>query len=154
MFESNGSNALKREYEYYEAPKKKVAVKKQPKKLSAVNKMYMLAGVGILFGLAFIVLLLKAGLNLEYKNLSAKKTELTKLTAEIEHINSEIEGSGSIAAIEEKATEMGLVSASESQVVYLSLDNTDKGEILAEDNSNKGIHLFFNKVALVAEYLY
>lgn len=157
MFESNGSNALKREYEYELPVEREKKIAKRPKKsrkLSPRNKASLVAGVAVLFALAFIVLMFKAVLNTEYKNLSTQKAELERLTSEVEQLNSQIEGSGSLVAVEEKAAELGLVSASEGQIVYLSLDNTDKGEILAEDKSNRGIHLFFNKVAVIAEYLY
>ncbi len=158
MFETDGSNALKREYELPEQQNERQQPKRRPsgkkKGLSARNKAAMLAAVAALFILAFTVLIFKAALNTEYKNLSAKKAELNDVTSKVEQLTSELEGAGGIVAVDEKAAELGLQSASSDQIVYISLDDSDKGEILAEDKSGRGIHLFFNKVAAVMEYLY
>ncbi len=156
MFETDGSNALKREYELEEQseslrPKRRPSVKKG---LSAGNKAAMLAAVTALFILAFTVLIFKAALNTEYKSLSEKKDELSNVTSQVEQLTSELEGASGIVAVDEKAAEMGLQSASSDQIVYISLDDADKGKILAEDKSGRGIHLFFNKVAAIMEYLY
>lgn len=163
IYENDGSGALK-QYEYVEievntvpkkAPEQKPRKKSSSKRgLTAQTKGSIVAATVTVFAMAFIVLMFKAALNTEYKTLSIQKTELSNLTSKVEQLSSEIEGGGNVAAVEEKAAELGLHSADKSQVVYIAIDSADGGEILAEDNSNRGIHLFFNKIAAIAEYLY
>lgn len=158
MFENNGTSALK-PYEEYELPaqkKKKVkhgSAKKTKKGLSAQSKASIVAAVVAVFAMAAVILMFKAVLNTEYKALSKQKAELERVSSRVERLSSEIEGS-SVVAIEEKAAEMGLMEADKSQIVYISLNSVDSGEVLAEDSANHGLNLFFNKIAAIAEYLY
>ena len=162
MFENDGSNALKQEYAFEipeleperrpERPQRAKRAKKRH--LTAQKKVAIFAVTMALFAMASTVLVFKAELNTQYKNLSEEKAILSSLTAQAEQLSSEIESSGSIVAIDEKATELGLRQASQSQIVYISLGSEDGGQILAEDKSTGGLSLFLNKVAAIAEYLY
>lgn len=177
MFENDGSNALKPEIlpipeflpdmnepqaetelervaEEAARRQKKRAPGKKKKQLTSQKKFALMAITVTIFMMALTVLMFKAELNTQYRNLTATKNELSSLSSRVEQLSSEIEGSGSIVAIEEKAAELGLRQADSSQIVYISLDNTDHGEVLAEDKSTGGLSLFFNKVAAIAEYLY
>ncbi|MCH5187448.1 MAG: hypothetical protein J1F63_03525 [Oscillospiraceae bacterium] len=177
MFENDGSNALKPEIlpvpEFLperpepqveteleraaeEAAKrqKKRAPGKKKQRLSSQKKFALMTITVTLFMMALTVLMFKAELNTQYRNLTVTKNELGSLASRVEQLSSEIEGSGSIVAIEEKAAELGLRQADSSQIVYISLDNADHGEVLVEDKSTGGLNLFFNKVAAIAEYLY
>lgn len=178
MFENDGSNALKQEalplVEPFAEPelsperdveraadraakrkKQRMAAEKAKKRqLTAQRKGAIVMAAVAVFSMALVVLMFKAELNTEYRNLSFKKDELSGLSSRVEQLSSEIEGGGSLVAIEEKAAEMGLYQADDSQLVYISLGLTDSGEVLAEDSGTGGLNLFLNKVAAVAEYLY
>ncbi len=159
MYENDGNNALK-QYEYIEVPAestprhKKEETPASRRRVTAQKKALLMVCTLAVFAMAAIFLMFRAVLNTEYRTLSQKKDELSSVESKVEQLSSEIEGSGGVMAIDEKAAEMGLHEAYGSQIVYISLDSTDKGEVLAEDNSNSGIRLFFNKVAAIAEYLY
>ena len=168
-YEVNGSSALQEEYieiqvegqveeQVKEAPQpeKKPVVRRRPRKrgLSGEKKAAIFMSTLAASALAAVVLTLMASLNTGYRTLDQKKQELSSLEAKVEQLASETEGAAVISATEEQAAEMGLYKISRDQIVYISLENTDSGEILAEDNSNVGISAFFNKVAAIAEYFY
>ena len=165
MHDTDGSNALKEEYivdgsaalqPEVAVPAKKPAVRRRPRKrgLTGERKALIVLCTLTLALLSGIVLTLMANLNTGYRTLSQKKNELSALEAKVEQLASETEGAAVVAASEEKAAEMGLYKVTRDQVIYISLDGDDSGEILAEDNSNVGIRAFFNKVAAIAEYFY
>ena len=157
-YEVNGSNALQEEIieEYVPQPKKKPAVRRSPRKrgLTGEKKAAIFMSTLAVAAVAALVLTLMAILNTGYRTLDQKKQELSALEAKVEQLYSETEGAAVITATEDQAAELGLYKISRDQIVYISLDNTDSGEILAEDNSNVGINAFFNKVAAIAEYFY
>ncbi len=171
LYENSGSNALK-EYGYaipeWEAPEQKSSARRpkkgaeasqaskkaQKRALTAQMKFAVCLVTAAVFAMAFTVLMFKATLNTEYKTLSERKAQLSDLTSQVEQLSSEIEGRNVISAVDEKATEMGLHQADKEQIVYITLDSGDSGEVLAEDGSNRGLRLFFNKIAAIAEYLY
>lgn len=160
-YEVNGSSALQEEYieeQVTEAPKpkKKPVVRRRSHKrgLTGEKKAAIFVSTLAASALAAVVLTLMANLNTGYRTLDQKKQELSDLEAQVEQLASETEGAAAIAATEEQAAEMGLYKMSRDQIVYITLDSTDSGEILAEDNSNVGINAFFNKVAAIAEYFY
>ena len=156
-YEVNGSSALQEEYvQEVPRPKKKPVARRKPRKrgLTGEKKAAIFMSTLAMAALAAVVLTLMASLNTGYRTLDKKKQELSALEARVDQLYSETEGAAVITATEEQAAEMGLYKVNRDQVVYISLDNTDSGEILAEDNSNVGINAFFNKVAAIAEYFY
>ncbi len=164
MFENDGSNALKpNDYaliipeqaaEEAARRRRRRAAKPRQRQLTSQQKSAVVAVTIALFAMALTVLMFKAELNTDYKELSQSKERLETLSSRAEQLSSEIEGGGSLVAVEEKAAELGLQQASESQKVYISLGGEDSGEILAEDSGTGGLSQFFNKVAAIAEYLY
>lgn len=165
MYEVNGSNALKNEYitdgsaalkEEPRRPARRPAAKTAHRKrgLTGERKAFIFMTVLIVSAMAAMFLTLTAMLNTGYRNLSQKKDQLSALEAKVEQLTSETEGAAVVTATEEQAAEMGLYKASRDQVVYISLDGEDGGEVLAEDDSNEGLNAFFNKVAAIAEYFY
>ncbi len=158
MYENQGSNALKDEV-LYEIPQPRTAVqqpkiKKRKRGLTGRQKAAIFMCTISVAALALLFQTLMANLNSNYRILSQKKQELSQLEAQVEQLSSETEGAAVIAATEEQAAELGLYKAGKDQIVYITLDNSDGGKILAEDNSNSGIRAFFNKVAVIAEYFY
>ncbi len=157
MYENDGSNALKQEYEYQvpeKEPKRISAPVRRKRGLTGRQKAAIFMCTIAVSLLALCVLTMMASLNADYRILSQKKSELKKLEAQVEQLSSKTEGAAVAAATEEQAAEMGLYRAGKDQTVYITLDNDDGGRILAEDNSNSGIKAFFNKVAVIAEYFY
>ena len=165
-YEVNGSSALQEEVieeiveeqhiEEVSEPQKKPVTRRRPRKrgLTGEKKAAIFMSTLAASALAAVVLTLMANLNTGYRTLNQKKQELNALEARVEQLASETEGAAVVTATEEQAAEMGLYKINRDQIVYISLDNTDSGEILAEDNSNVGINAFFNKVAAIAEYFY
>ncbi len=164
MFENDGSNALKPndyaitlpEQTAQEAARRRrrQAAKPRQRQMSSQQKSAVVAVTIALFAMALTVLMFKAELNTNYKELSQSKDKLAVLSSRVEQLSSEIEGGGSLVAVEEKAAELGLSQAEQSQIVYITLGGKDSGEILAEDGGTRGLSQFFNKVAAIAEYLY
>ena len=158
-YEVNGSSALQEEYIEEQAkpqPKKEPVVTRRTRKrgLTGEKKAAIFMSTLAASALAAVVLTLMASLNTGYRTLDQKKQELSALEAKVEQLASETEGAAVITATEERAAELGLYKINRDQIVYISLESTDRGEILAEDNSNVGINAFFNKVAAIAEYFY
>ena len=164
MYEVQGSNALQEAYvpeelveeSVVQTPKKKPSARRVPRKrgLTGQKKAAIMGVVLALSVMAFIVQVLMANLNTNYRILSQKKKELSGLEAQVEQLASETEGAAVVTVTEEQAAELGLYKADKDRVVYISLDDTDSGQVLAEDDSNVGLHAFFNKVAAIMEYFY
>ena len=163
-YEVQGSNALQEEILQEEVtpefvipePEEPVVVrrKRRARGLTGQKKAAIFGMIIAVSAMAMIIQVLMANLNTNYRILSQKKQELSSLEARVEQLASEAEGAAVIAATEEQAAELGLYKVNRDQVVYISLDDTDSGQVLAEDNSNVGINAFFNKVAAIAEYFY
>lgn len=163
-YEVQGSNALQEKIlqeelvEEYAVPQpeEQPVVRRRPRQrgLTGQKKAAILARVIAISVMAMVIQVLMANLNTNYRILSQKKQELSSLEAQVEQLASETEGAAVIAATEEQAAEMGLYKVNRDQIVYITLDGTDSGQVLAEDNSNVGVKAFFNKVAAIAEYFY
>lgn len=67
---------------------------------------------------------------------SRLESQLKSLQAEQLLLQSKYEGKIDLAAIEEKAAEMGLKKPSQEQIVYVSLSGTDQAEIYRTDKSS------------------
>ena len=164
-YEVQGSNALQEEIILQEEatpefvipePEETPVVRRRPRSrgLTGQRKAAIFGIIIAVSAMAMIIQVLMANLNTNYRILSQKKQELSNLEAQVEQLASETEGAAIIAATEEQAAELGLYKVNRDQVVYISLDDTDSGHVLAEDNSNVGVNAFFNKVAAIAEYFY
>ena len=161
MFEVRGSSALQQEV-VVEVPqggqehrsRRPVRRKASKRGLTGQRKAVIMLCIFAVSAMAAVVLVLMANLNTNYRILGQQKREPSSLEAQVEQLASETEGAAVVAATEEQAAELGLYKAGKDQVVYISLDDTDSGRVLAEDDSNVGIHAFFNKVKAIAEYFY
>lgn len=155
-FPVNGSSALKEAYAEPERPARKPQTRRHPRRrgLTGQGKAAIFVATVALAVMASFVLTLMASLNTGYRTLGQKKDELTALEVQVDQLAAETEGASMVTASEEKAAEMGLYKVNRDQVVYISLDDEDSGEILAEDDSNVGMNAFFNKIAAIAEYFY
>lgn len=162
---TNGSSALKSEYYTYDEPKKnsniikKDAVKKgahakrrNAKKVRALKKRFV-AAVSLTFMMAFIVLFRYAAIAKEYSDLSKARSELELINAKVVETRMEAEGNLDMKKIEQEAERLGLKPPMKNQIKYISLGNTDNGEVLKTEETN-ALSAFINRVSVILEYLY
>lgn len=160
MYEVQGSNALQEAYVpeaqveevVLEVPRQQEKSRPRRRTLTGQKKAAIMGVIFALSAMAFVIQVLMANLNTNYKILSEKKGELSRLEAQVEQLASETEGAAVVTVTEEDAAELGLYKVTKDQVVYISLDGEDGGRVLAEDDSNVGLRAFFNKIAAIAEY--
>lgn len=159
---SKSSNALKNEYYTHKRTgksevKKNSApnVKRGGKKAKAavLRKQKMVASVMMLAIMAFTVLFRYAAIAREFSSLTEMKNELNLINAQV--VEKEIEAGGNVdpKRIESEAERLGLHQPTEDQKVYISLGNTDNGEILK--NETPGVmSAFISRISVILEYLY
>lgn len=157
----DGSNALKTEYFTYDAPhvqgKRKTATKKASAKASAnkvrAMKKRVVAAMLLAFAMTFLVLFRYATITAEYSKLSRTKEELELINAMV--VEKQVQASGNLdpKKIEQEAARLGLKPPAQNQIKYISLGNTDNGEVLKTEEIS-AFSAFINRVSVILEYLY
>lgn len=156
-----GSNALKTEYFTYDAPrengkkttqKKNTAQKNSAKKIRAMKKRVILSML-LLFAMTFVVLFRYATITSEYAKLSQTKEELELMSAMVVEKQVLSEGNQDPKKIEQEAARLGLKPPAESQIKYISLGNTDNGEVIKTEETG-AFSAFINRISVILEYLY
>lgn len=157
---TDGSNALKTEYFTYEAPGKSFAVKKMGKakatqahKKARALKKRVVCVIALAFVMAFVVLLRYAAITKEFSELSKAKDQLELINAKVVEKQMEAEGNLDPKKIEQEAEKLGLCQPANSQIKYISLGNTDCGEVLKTEKPN-GLSAFINRISVILEYLH
>lgn len=163
---TNGSSALKTEYYTYEEPKKNAAspVKRAAAKNETIKKTYnkkkikemkkrVVAAAMLVFTMAFIVLFRYGAIAKEYSELSAARAELELIGAKVVETRMEAEGNLDMKKIEQEAQRLGLRPPMKNQIKYISLGNTDNGEVLKTEETN-ALSAFINRMSVILEYLY
>lgn len=153
---THGSNALKSEYYTADAPKKRVQAKgtsRKSSKSTLLLKKRIVVSMLIAFLMAFTVLLRYAAITEEYNKLSSAREELELISAKVVETKVHAEGDMDPKRIEKEAERLGLRPPMKSQVKYISLGNTDNGEVLKTEEPS-AFMAFINRVSVILEYLY
>ena len=156
---TDGTSALKTEY-YENVPQKtEVQKAKAPKKTSVKPKNTRMIKKRIVCTIA-LVFLMAVTVLLRYAVIAKEFGELTKARAELELINAKVvekqvkaEGNLDPKKIDQEAERLGLQQPVQSQIKYISLGNTDNGEVLKAEETNS-LNAFINRVSGILEYLY
>lgn len=153
----HGSNALKSEYYTADAPEVRAEVKKSTEKALARKTLRMkkraVTAVFLAFLMAFTVLLRYAAITEEYSELTNAREELELISSKVVETKVHAEGNMDPKTIEREAERLGLRPPLKEQVKYVSLGNTDNGEVLKVEEPN-AFAAFINRVSVILEYLY
>lgn len=159
---TDGSSALKTEYSITDFSKKKKsakaksvsksAVKPSRKKVVAIKKR-IVGAILAAFVMAFIILVRYATITAEYNQLSKLKEEHELLSSKVVATQVKAEGNLDPKKIEQEAERLGLRPPAKSQIEYISLGNTDNGEVLQVEESSSW-NAFINRISVILEYLY
>ena len=159
---TDGSNALKTEYYSRAASQKKATgkakkttagVKKASRKKVLLIKKRVVAAMFLAFAMSFIVLFRYAAITAEYSKLSNTKEELELISAKVVEKQVKAEGNLDPKRIDQEAERLGLRPPTKNQRAYISLGNTDNGEVLKVEERSS-FSAFINRVSVILEYLY
>lgn len=159
---TRGSNAYKDDFythekaapRSYSADKVKTAVSAKKR----INKRVLLkkriaASVGALAVMAFAVLSRHAAVAQEFGTLTEARSELETVNAQIIETQVKAEGNVDPKKIEAEAQRLGLRQPMKNQIKYISLGNTDNGEVLKTEKTSS-FNAFINRISVILEYLY
>ncbi|MBR2885746.1 MAG: hypothetical protein IKB93_13315 [Clostridia bacterium] len=158
---TKGSSALKTEYYTYDETKqrKTASVKAVPskkaysrKKVKEIKKRIVAAAM-LMFTMAFVVLFRYGAIAKEYSELSSARAELELINAKVVETRMKAEGNLDMKKIEQEAERLGLRPPMKNQIKYISLGNTDNGEVLKTEETNV-LSAFINRMSVILEYLY
>lgn len=158
---TKGSSALKTEYYTYDETKqrKTASVKAEPlkkaysrKKAKEIKKRIVAAAM-LVFTMAFVVLFRYGAIAKEYSELSSARAELELINAKVVETRMKAEGNLDMKKIEQEAQRLGLRPPMKNQIKYISLGNTDNGEVLKTEETNV-LSAFINRMSVILEYLY
>ncbi len=158
---TKGSNALKREYYTYDTPRTENEIKENKEKSTAIRKhkstlllkKRIVAAVGLVAMMAFVILTRYAAIAKEFSELSKTRSELALINAQVVETRVKAEGNIDPKKIELEAQRLNLHQPAKSQIKYISLGNTDNGEVLKAEKTN-GFSAFINRISVILEYLY
>ena len=156
---THGSNALKTEY-YTQSPRQKkqtenTAVRnaKASRRKVRMMKKRAVSLLVIAFSMAFIVLFRYAAITNEYDKLMASREKLESLNASIVEKQMKAEGNLDHRKVAQEAERLGLKPPAKNQIKYISLGNTDNGEVLKVEEQSS-FSAFINRISVILEYLY
>ncbi len=155
---TDGTSALKKEY-YSNAPLKNTKKVKRvsqsvPKRVNIkLLKKRVVCAMLLAFVMAFTVLFRYAAIATEYSKLSKAREKLELLNANV--VEKQVVATGNLdpKKIELEAQRLGLHQPTKSQIKYISLGNTDKGEVIKAEETT-GFAAFINGLSDILEYLY
>lgn len=158
---TDGSNALKTEYYTIDAPKKHSGDKqskltsgsKMSRKRVRMIKKRIVGSILVAFAMAFIVLFRYAAITEEYSTLSKTRADLELINAKVVEKQVKAEGNMDPKRVEQEAARLGLKPPAKNQIKYISLGNTDNGEVLKQEETGS-FTAFINRVSVILEYLY
>lgn len=158
---TDGSNALKTEYYTLDAPKKHSgenkaktrAVKQMSRKRVRMIKKRIVGSILVAFAMAFVVLFRYAAITEEYNTLTKARAELELINAKVVEKQVKAEGNMDPKRVEQEAARLGLKPPAKNQIKYISLGNTDNGEVLKQEETGT-FTAFINRVSVILEYLY
>lgn len=154
-----GSNALKTEYLTYDEhdntqkKARRVTAGKNSKKKIRLMKKRVIAAMALMFVMAFTVLFRYASITQEYNRLTDARSRLDLISAKVVETQVQAEGNMDPKRVEQEAARLGLKPPAKNQIKYISLGNTDNGEVLKTEETNM-LTAFINRVSVILEYLY
>lgn len=158
---TDGSNALKTEYYTLDVPKKHGGENKSKNlskntmslKRARMIKKRIVSSILVAFMMAFIVLFRYAAITEEYNTLTKARAELDLINAKVVEKQVKAEGNMDPKRVEQEAARLGLKPPAKNQIKYISLGNTDNGEVLKHEETGT-FTAFINRVSVILEYLY
>ena len=158
---TDGSNALKTEYYTLDAPKKHIeenaaktrAGKQMSRKRVRMMKKRIVGSILVAFAMAFVVLFRYAAITEEYNTLTKARADLELINAKVVEKQVKAEGNMDPKRVEQEAARLGLKPPAKNQIKYISLGNTDNGEVLKQEETGT-FTAFINRVSVILEYLY
>lgn len=165
---TKGSNALKTEYYTHDKtkrantgkvkpmPKKRTAKVSAAKSVAAKRRLIKKRAVAVLvaaFAMAFIVLQRYAAITEAYDKLNKSRAELELMNAKVVEEQMHAEGNLDHKKIDREAERLGLKPPAKEQIKYISLGNTDNGEVLKTEEPGS-LDAFINGLSGILEYLY
>ncbi len=159
---TDGSSALKTEYNVHDFSKKKRSTKAKSVKKSTAKtdrkkvlkiKKRVVGAMLTAFVMAFVVLVGYANITAEYNELAHLKEENELLSAKLIATQVKAEGNLDPKKIEQEAQRLGFKPPAKNQIEYIALGNTDNGEVLQVEESSSW-NAFINRISVILEYLY
>lgn len=154
---TDGTSALKKEYSTRRKSSAKVQkiTKLQTNKKNTVRmiKKRVVCAIALAFVMALTVLIRYAVIARDYGELTNSRKELELLNAKVVEAQMKAEGNLDPKKVDQEAQRLGLQQPDADQVKYISLGNTDNGEVLKTENANT-FSAFINRVSVILEYLY
>ena len=103
--------------------------------------------------MAFILLFRYAAITKEFSELTKKKEELSLIDAQVIEMQMIAKSNLDPKRIGQEAERLGLHQPAKGQIKYISLGNTDNGEVLKAEKTNT-FSAFINRVSVILDYLY
>jgi len=158
---SHGTGALKKEYYTYDnRPSERERLNKgqQRRAYSAKRKRLLIKKRIIFFictiaAMAFTLLFRNAAITKEFSELTKKREELSLIDAQVVEMQMIAESNVEPKRIVQEAERLGLHQPVKRQIKYISLGNTDNGEVLKAEKTNV-LSAFINRVSVILDYLY
>jgi len=158
---SHGTGALKKEYYTYdnrpsERERQKDRQQRRPsvsKKKRLLIKKRIMALMCLSASMAFILLFRCAAITKEFSELTKKREELSMIDAQVVEMKMIAESNVEPKRIVQEAERLGLHQPVKRQIKYISLGNTDNGEVLKAEKTN-AFSAFINRVSVILDYLY
>ena len=158
---SHGTGALKKEYYTYDnRPSERESLKKgqQRRAYSAKRKRLLIKKRIIFFictvaAMAFTLLFHNAAITKEFSELAKKREELSLIDAQVVEMQMIAESNVEPKRIVQEAQRLGLHQPVKRQIKYISIGNTDNGEVLKAEKTNV-LSAFINRVSVILDYLY
>lgn len=156
---TEGSNALKKEY--YTNAQSHTSVKNNPVNKTEVRQLRLtrrqvaqtVCIAVMLFVGAMLLIAQNVAVNKEFGLLAAAKEKLDSANAKVVEQQMYAEGNLDPKRIEQEAQRLGLQQPVKKQIKYISLGNTDNGEVLKVEEKG-GISAFISRMSVILEYLY
>ena len=150
---TDGSNALKIEYNTHSDFSKRKAKAAGKQVNVKLMKKRAVALIFIVFVMAFTVLMRTAAIAKEFDKLSQARSELELIDAKIVEKQMAAQGNLDPKRVAQEAERLGLRPPAKNQIKYISLGNTDNGEVLKTEQTST-LSAFINRVSVILEYLY
>lgn len=153
---TDGTSALKKEYSRKSSSAKVQKIKKLPanKKINIrLLKKRVVCTIVLAFVMALTVLIRYAVIAKDYGELTQAREELELINAKVVETQMKAEGNLDPKKVDQEAQRLGLQQPDESQIKYISLGNTDNGEVLKTEEVS-AFSAFINRVSVILEYLY
>lgn len=153
---TDGTSALKKEYSRKPSSAKVQKIKKLPNN-NKINirrlKKRVVCTIAIAFVMALTVLMRYAVIARDYGELTQAREELELINAKVVETQMKAEGNLDPKKVDQEAQRLGLQQPDKSQIKYISLGNTDNGEVLKTEEVS-AFSAFINRVSVILEYLY